>query len=217
MREHGVSFTAAILLGYGVTSLGISVNSFVFRSIYDSLDATPRPWNWDTLLRLGELKVAHTSLTILSFFAVWIITRAHRAHQRAVVVAFVIVLASQHIPAIAQLLIEGFSSSRLPPALSPQIISTGIQTVITLAAGLWVIRKERFSEMHPRTQAVCIVTAVLIVVSALHYEAWRVGIVGYPAAERYPMDALEIASSMYLVVLLWRRRSPLSSSTVAVA
>jgi hypothetical protein len=63
--------------------------------------------------------------------------------------------------------------------------------------------------MHPRTRFVSFLTLVLILLSSVLYDAWRVGVLSYPAAERYPLDAAEIASGAYLAHLLWRRRSPL--------
>jgi hypothetical protein len=93
--------------------------------------------------------------------------------------------------------------------LIPDVVKTSLQTVYTLVCGLWVIRTEPFAEMHRKTRLVSWLTLGLTLLSALLYDAWKVGVLAYPAVERYPVDAAEIASAAYLAHLLWRRRSPL--------
>ena len=193
LREHGVSFAAAVLVGYALTELWFFGNSLVFRSLYRSLDTALHPLSQDMLLRFLGLRMAQGSVTALIFIAGWIVTRIHRAHQRAVMLVFV-----------AAVTAHGWQSS-LPPV--PQIVHTALEGVFTLVAGLWVIQRERFSDMDSWTRWVVILTLGLVLGSSLLYDAWRVGALAYPPVARYPVDAAEIASGAYLALLLWRRGS----------
>jgi hypothetical protein len=205
LRVHGLSFTAAVFAGCALTSFWILANSIAFRSVYDSLDASRHPWTWDTFLEFMGLRAAQASVALLLFVSTWIVTRIHRAHQRAVLIAFVVAVTARRLPGIAQLAIDGISQSQLPPLLIPNLVRTAIQAVFTLAAGLWIIRRERFAKLKPRIRSAVILTFGLTLVSSLLYDAWRVGGIAYTAAVRYPIDAAEIASGVCLAILLWKR------------
>ncbi len=206
LRTHALSFTAAVLAGCALTSLWLLANSLAFQSVYDSLDTSRHLWNWDTFLRFMGLRAAQASITVLVFVSCWIVTRIHRAHQRAVLLVFTIVLTAQHVPELSRLVMDGVRNSRLPEFLIPDVVQTSIQAVFTLVCGLWVIRTERFADMDRRTRFVTFMTIVLTLVCTVLYDAWKVGALNYPAAERYPVDAAEIASGAYLASLLWRQK-----------
>jgi len=209
LRLHGLSFAAAVLAGYALTSLWLLGNSLAFRSLYRSLDASPHPLTPDMLLRFLGLRAAQASITVLVFASGWIVTRIHRAHQRAVLMAFVMAVIAQRLPGLAQLIANVSNDSQPLSALIPATVHTALQAVFTLGAGLWVIRGMRFAEMDPRIRFVAALTALLTLGSSLLYDAWRVGALTYPPATRYPVDAAEIASGAYLALLLWRREARL--------
>jgi hypothetical protein len=207
LREHGVSFAAAVLVGYALTELWLLGNSHVFRSLYRSLDAAPHPLSQAMLLRFLGLRAAQASLTVLIFIAGWIVTRIHRTHQRAVVLVFVAAVIAQRLLGLANLIANIIDGSQAASLLIPQIVQTALQGVFTFVAGLWVIQKEPFLDMDSQTRRAAVLTLVLTIGSSLLYDAWRVGALAYPPVERYPVDAAEIASGAYLALLLWRRGS----------
>ncbi|MEJ0007103.1 MAG: hypothetical protein WDM77_12265 [Steroidobacteraceae bacterium] len=207
LRQHATSFAAAILVGCALSSLWLLANSVVFRSVYNSLGTGPRPWSWDTLQLFAGLRVAQASLTVLTLASAWLVTRIHRAHQRAVILAFVLALMAQRLPGIVRPVSEAVSSARLPPLLMPSLISTALQGVFTLLPGLWMIRRERFSETTAQIRFAAVGTLALMFISSLLYDAWQVGALNYPRPERYTLDAAEIASCAYLALLFWRRNS----------
>jgi hypothetical protein len=207
LRTHALSFVAAVLVGYVLTSLWLFANSLVFGSLYHSLDASRHPLTVNMLMRFMGLRVSQSSITVLVFISGWIVTRIHRAHQRAVLMAFVIAVIAQRVTGLTQLIANVINDSQLSPSLIPEIVRTALQAVFTLVAGLWVIQGERFADMSPRIRFVTALTVALTLGSSLLYDAWRVGALTYPPAERYPVDAAEIASGAYLALLLWRRAS----------
>lgn len=203
LRAHGLSLATAVLVGYGVTSLWVAANLLVFQPFFDSPAASPHRWTGS--LRFWGLLANEASLTALSFVSAWIVTRIHRSHRRAVLMIFMAVLTAQRLPALAQLLTDATIHSRLPPLLIPEIMRTCLQAVFVLLAGLWLIGTHRFSDLNRRTRWVMVLVLVQVFAGNLLFNAWNVGAIAYPAAERYPLDAAEIASGLYLIVLLWRR------------
>lgn len=207
LRTHGLSFALAVLVGWASTWLWRLANTLAPRGLSDALDPARHSWTLDTLERFLTLHASQTLLTALVFVSVWIVTRIHRAHQRAVLVAFVLALTVPRLPGIAQLVIEAIVNSRLPSMLIPVIVKTCLQAVFTLAAGLWVIRKQRFAAMQPQTRFLTLLVPAIVITSCALYDAWKVGALHYPAAVRYPVDAAEIASGAYLALLMWRSRA----------
>ncbi len=207
LRTHATSFTAAVLAGYALTSLWLFGNSLAFGSLYRSLDAHPHPLTLETVTRFLGMRAAQASLTVLTFVSGWIVTRIHRAHQRAVLLAFVVSVIAQRVVGILQLVANGVTDSHPSSGLIPSIVSTGLQGVFTFVVGLWVIQRERIADMKPHIRVVALLTLLLTVGSSLLYDLWMVGVMSYRAAERYPVDAAEIASGACLAFLLWRRQS----------
>ncbi len=207
LRRHGVSFVAAVLVGYALTSLWLSANSLAFQSVYHSLDAGRHALTPATFMRFLGLRAAQASVASLVFVSGWIVTRIHRAHQRAVLLVFVVAVVAQRLPGIAQRLAVGIDGSQPLPALIPEIVHMAIQAVFTLVAGLWMIRAKRFADMTLQTRVAVFLTLALTLVSSILYDAWRVGVLAYPPVERYPVDVAEIACGAYLALLLWRREA----------
>lgn len=213
LHEHGVSFVAAVLVGYALMEFWFLGNSLVFRSLYRSLDTAPHPLSQAMLMRFLGLRMAQGSVTTLIFIAGWLVTRIHRAHQRAVVLAFVVAVTAQRLPGLASLVANIVNGSQSSSLLIPQVVHVALEGVFTLVAGLWVIQTGRFSDMGSLTRRVVVLTVLLVLGSSLLYDAWRVGALTYPPLERYPVDAAEIASGAYLALLLWRRGSRQTART----
>ncbi len=207
LRTHGPSFATAVLVGYAVTSLWLLGNSLAFRPD-DGLEATRHAAALDTLMRFLSMRASQASLTVLVFVSGWIVTRIHRAHRRAVLLAFVIAVIAPRLPANAALIAYVIRDSQPFSLLVPGVVPTALQAVFTLAAGLWIIRTKRFAHMHPRVRFVTVLTIVLALAGSLLYDAWKVGVLTYPPAARYPVDAAEIGSGAYLAYLLWRAAAP---------
>jgi len=211
LRAHGLSFTLAVCVGCASTWLWRFANSLAPRWLA-ALDTAPLDpggisWSSDTLEQFLTLHVSQILLTALVFVSVWIVTRIHRAHQRAVLLAFVLALTVPQLPGFTQLVIDALGSSEGPRLLIPVIVRTCLQAVFTLTAGLWVIRKQRFADMRPWTRFLTLLVPAIVAISCTLYDAWKVGALNYPSAVRYPMDALEITAGAGLAFLLWRSYS----------
>jgi hypothetical protein len=213
LRAHGLSLALAVLVGYGVTSLWVACNLFVFQPFFDS-PAAASSYRWTGSLRFWGLLANEASLTALFFVSTWIVTRIHRTHRRAALMIFMAALTAQRLPALAQLVTDATIHSRLPPLLIPEIMRTCLQAVFVLLAGLWLIGTHRFEDMDRRTRCATVLVLVQVLIGNLLFNAWNVGAIAYPAAERYPLDAAEIASGLYLVVLLWRPRAAATRARV---
>jgi hypothetical protein len=201
------SFIAAVLMGYAANSLWRLGNSLVFEPLYGALDASPHPLALDTLARFSTLRVSQFLLTALAFVSGWIVTRIHRTHQRAVVLAFAVAVIAPRLPGNADLFAGLIQHAQPLSALVPALMPTALQGLCVLVAGLWVIHPARFAQMGPRIRFFTILTAGLALGSAFLYDAWQVGLLTYPMSIRYPIDAAEVASGAYLALLLWRRES----------
>jgi hypothetical protein len=198
------SFVAAVLVGYAANSLWRLGNSLVLQPLYGTLDASPHPFALDTLARFSTLRVSQFLLTALAFVSGWLVTRIHRTHQRAVVLAFAVAVIAPRLPGNADVFAGVIQHAQPWSALVPALMPTALQCLCALVAGLWVIHPMRFARMGPQIRFVTILTAGLAVGSAFLYDAWQVGLLTYPASLRYPIDAAELASGAYLAFLLWR-------------
>lgn len=204
LRIHATSFLCAVLVGYALTSLWVFANGVVFGPLYQSLDASAHP---DSLMRFLGLRAAQASTTLLVFVSAWLVTRIHRAHQRAVLVTFVAALIAPRLPGIAHLAIGVLEGTQSRSILVPEIVRTALQAVYTPLIGLWLIRRDRFADMPRWIRFVSVMTVVITLLSALLYDLWQVGAISYPIPERYVVDAAEIVCGAYLACLLWRRES----------
>jgi hypothetical protein len=210
LRKHGLSFTAAVLAGCALTQVWMLGSSYAFQPLYANLPQVgAHPWTASVLLRVAGMQLNAFSNSVLTFATVWMVIRVHRAHQRAVLVVFVLTLMAPRLPGIARLLIDAASHGHFTFALVPLIVPTGLQTVYTLAEGLWLIRLERFAAMDRQTRYVTLLAVVQSVLVAIIYHARLVGALPLARPEWAVLDAMDIAGVGYLGYLLWRPRSAL--------
>lgn len=207
LRRHGLSFAAAVLAGCALTQGWMLGSSYAFQPLYANLpQVSAHPWTAAALLRVAGMQLNAFSNGVLTFATVWMVIRVHRAHQRAVLMVFVLTLMAPRLPGIVRLLIEAVRHGRYTFALVRLIVPTALQTVYTLAEGLWAIRAERFAGMDRRTRYVTVLAIVQSVLVAIVYHAQLVGALPRARPEWVVLDAMDIASIGYLGYLLWRPR-----------
>jgi hypothetical protein len=208
LRRHGLSFAAAVLAGCALTQLWMLGSSYAFQPLYANLpQVSAHPWSAAALLRVAGMQLNGISNGVLTFATVWLVIRVHRAHQRAVLMVFVLALMGPRLPGIVRLLIDAATHMRFTFALVRLIVPTALQTVYTLAEGLWAIRAERFAELDRRTRYVTALAVVLSVLVAIIYHAQLVGALPRERPEWIVLDAMDIAGIGYLGYLLWRPKS----------
>jgi len=204
LRTHALSFLGAVLAGYAITAVWVFANEVMFGALYQSLDASAHP---DSLMRFLGLRAAQASTTVLVFVSSWLVMRIHRAHPRAVLVTFVAAVIAPRLPGIAHLVIGVIEGTQSRSVLVPEIVRMSLQAVYTPLIGLWLIRRDRLAAMPPWIRFITVLTIILTLISALLYDLWQVGAIGYPIPLRYVVDFAEIACGAYLLSLLWRRES----------
>ncbi len=197
LRAHAPSFIAALLAGCVLSSLWQLVCSRAFQSVYLHLaQVKQHPWSSEALLRLGGMQANMAAEYALCFLCAWLVTRLHRAHQRAILVAFAAALIAHHLPTVE------------PVSAATQITLTALRVACTLVGGLWVIRAKRLAEMDRRTRIVAFVWIAQMLVTGLVFAACNVGELAYPRPEVYlSMYAAGAACGLYLALLLWRESS----------
>ncbi len=210
LRAHAPSFIAAILVGCVLSSLWQLGCSLAFQSVYvDLAEVKQHPWTLEALLRLAGMQANMASEYALCFTSAWVVTRVHRAHQRAVLAAFVATLIAQRIPAIARLVLDGATDAGSAVSVATQIILSALRAACTLVGGLWATRSKRLVEMDRRTRFVAILWIAEMLVTGMLFAACRVGEVTYRQSEFYlSMYAIGAACGLYLALLLWRQNSP---------
>jgi hypothetical protein len=205
LRTHAFSFVAAVLAGDALTQGWMLCSSYAFAPLYASLPHVyGHPWTASALLWVAGMQLNAISNTVLTFATVWMVIRVHRAHQRAVLLVFVLALIGPRVPGIVRLLIDAATHARFTFALVPLLVPTGLQTVYTLAAGLWAVRSERFAELDRRTRYVTVLVLAQSVLVAIIYHARLVGALPLARPEWAILDGLDIAGIGYLACLLWR-------------
>jgi hypothetical protein len=206
LRTHALSFTAAVAAGCAFSSVWQLASSWMLQPLYGHLgQLNGDPWTIEGLLSFVGFLANAASNCALSFASVWVVTRIHRAHPRALLVAFVIALVAQHSPAITRFVLTLTSHSRVAVSLNIEIVMAALQAVFTLVAGLWTFRTVRFAEMDLHTRIACRGVVALVSVASVLYSAWGVGALSYSRTQGYLLDLAEIASGAYLASLLWRR------------
>jgi hypothetical protein len=205
---HALSFMAAVFVGCLFNSLWRQAVSVTLQPLYGGLrEATPHPWSAAGLISFVGLLALAASNCVLSFISVWLVTRIHRAHERALLVAFVLALTILRVPGIARSALQPAADAHASVSLNIEIVMTALQAVFTLVAGLWSFRQERFAEMDRRIRLVALALLAQVLVASVLYSAWRVGALFYSRPEGDLLDALELASGAYLAFLLWRPSS----------
>jgi hypothetical protein len=207
LRTHALSFVAAIFIGWIATSLWESCVSQAFHPLYTSLaDVSRHPGTSAALLGVAGLQLNGILDCVLTFGTVWMVTRVHRAHQRAVLAAFVAVLTAPSVPQIARLMSDAVTHNRLPNELVPILVPTCLQAVFTLAAGLWMIRTQCFAGLDRRTRVVGILVAAGASLVALIYDPRRVAVVFAELDRRTRFVAIFAALLATLSALVYRAR-----------
>jgi hypothetical protein len=207
LRAHAPSFVVAVLVGYALTWLWERGCSYALQPLYADLSAVSQhPWTTEALFRVAAMQMEGALGCALILATVWVVTRIHRAHPRAVLLAFVVALTAPRLPGIARLVLDAAMDSGSTVALAPVIMPTALQAVFTLAVGLWVIRGKRFAQLDRRTRFATVLAVAQALVIALLYRATLVGELPLPFTrpEWYALDILDLGSVGYLAVLLWR-------------
>jgi hypothetical protein len=208
LRTHGLSFVAAVLVGDALTQGWRLGSSYAFQPFYAHLpQVTSHTWTVTALLWVAGMQLNAISNAVLTFATVWMVIRVHRAHQRAVLMVFVLALTAPRLPGIARLLIDAATHGRFTFALVPLIVPTALQAVYTLAEGLWAIRMERFAAMDRWTRCVTVLAILLSVLVAIIYPVRLAGALPLARPECAVLDGLDIVSIGYLAYLLWRPKS----------
>jgi regulator of extracellular matrix RemA (YlzA/DUF370 family) len=207
LRTHAASFIAAVLTGCVLTSVWGFGISYVFHPLYTHLpEVTRHPWTAEALLRVAGMQLNGTLDCVLTFATVWLVTRAHQAHQRAVLLAFVVALTATRLPGIGRVVIDAATHSRMTINLVPVFVPTALQAAFTLVAGLWMIRTKCFAEVDRRTRVVAILMAAQAPIIALMYDARRVGAALAQMDRRTRCVAIFATVQAYLVALVYRAR-----------
>lgn len=208
-RAHGPSFIVAIFAGWALNGLLERCCSLTFQPFYQNLAPVKlHPWSATALLRLCGMVGNSLFWCAICFASAWVVTRVHRAHQRAVLMVFMALQLAQHLPGIVLLVAATAHDPRLALSLATQIILTGLNAAFTLAAGLLAIRIQR---RHHRDRMIRLAVGLYIgqvLVTSLLSSARRVGELSYGSPGGYlSLYALEIAAGLLLTVLLWRRNA----------
>jgi hypothetical protein len=205
LRTHAISFISAVLAGCVLSLLWQVACSLAFQPVYVNLAAVKRhPWAFDAFARLAGMQANMVSEYALCFISAWLVTRLHRAHQRAVLLAFIAAIIAQSLPTIAQPFV-GAPDSGFVVSLATHVILTVLRVACTLVGGLLAIRTQRFAELDRWTRCVAILWVTQMFVTGLLFAARRVGEVAYTRPEGYlSMYALGAVGGLYLAVRLWR-------------
>ena len=213
LRLHAFSFIAALAAGWALIWLLDTGYPYAFQPLHENLPALSRhPWTAQALLRAAGMVLCGLLADSLILVIVWAVTRIHRSHPRALLSIFAAAVTVRYLPGLARLVIHAATDPRftVPLVWRHLHLMTPVawQALCILAAGLWLVRRPRFTGMERRarglTYFVAILAASLCVLAGLARAAGLVGELTYTLHEQYILDMLNIASMAYLVLLLWR-------------
>lgn len=209
LRIHAPTFIAAVVVGCGSIWLWNWACAYAFGPLYENLSAISRhPWTSQAALRIAGMQLHALLGDALLLATVWAVTRIHRPHPRAVLVALVFAMSAPSLPGFARLVIHTATVS--PSSVTswvPVLMSLAFPAVCTLAAGLWAIRTPRFADMDVLTRVVAAVAVAVFVLVALAHRAQLVGELTYTLRVANVFALLDIGSIAYLAFLLWRQNS----------
>jgi hypothetical protein len=214
LRFHACSFVAAVGAGCASIWLCHVAYAYAFQPLSENLPAVSRhPWTAQAVLRVVGMEICGLLADALIFGTAWAVTRIHRAHPRAALSVLATAVSARYLPGLARLAIPAATDPRLTaPLVSLHLhlmMPVVWQALCILAAGLWVVRKPRFSGMDRLTCSVAVLAASLCVLGGLARAAGLVGELTYTLHEQYISDLLNVGSLAYLILLLWRpNRSP---------
>jgi hypothetical protein len=213
LRRHAFSFISAVLAGCVLNSIWQFGCSLAFQPVYVNLAAVKQhPWALEAFARLAGMQANMAAEYALCFTSAWLVTRLHRAHQRAVLLAFMAVIVAQSLPSIAQS-IDGAPDSGFVVSLTTHVVLTALRVACTLVGGLLAIRTQPLSKLDGWTRRVAILWVTQMLVTGLLFAAHRVGELSYTRPEGYlSMYAVGAVGGLYLAVLLWRQSAPSSAA-----
>jgi len=205
LRTHAFSFVTAVVAGCVLTSLWQLGCSLVFHSVYVNLaEIKQHPWTLGALLRFVGMQANMASEYALCFISAWLVIRVHRAHQRAVLAAFVVALIARSVPTVESV------------SVVTQVILMTLRVACILVAGLWVIQRRCLASIERRTRFVAILWSAQNFITCLLFASCRVGELSYRRSEFYlSMYAAAAGIGLYLALLLWRDISSLGTTRVA--
>jgi len=203
------SFIAAVAAGFALIWLLDAGYSYAFQPLRQNLSVlTQHPWTAQAVLRVAGMVMCGLLADALIFVTAWVVTRIHRCHTRTVLSAFAAAVTVQYVPGLARLVVHAATDPRFTAPLVSRhlhlMMPVAWQALCILAAGLWVLRRPRFTGMGRFTYFVAILAASLCVLAELARAAGLVGEFTYTVREQYLFDVLNISSVAYLVLLLWR-------------
>jgi hypothetical protein len=204
LRTHALSFISAVLAGCALNWLWQFACSFAFQSVYVNLAAVKQhPWTFGAFARLAGMQANMAAEYALCFTSAWLVTRLHRAHQRAVLLAFTTVIIAQSLPTITQPM-DGAPDSGLLVSLTTHLVLTGLRVACTLIGGLLAIRTPRLARLDRWTRHIAILWVTQMLLTGLLFAARRVGELSYTRPEGYlSLYALGAIGGLYLAALLW--------------
>jgi hypothetical protein len=204
LRTHALSFSSAVLAGCALNWLWQFGCSFAFQSVYVNLAAVKQhPWAFGAFARLAGMQANMAAEYALCFTSAWLVTRIHRAHQRAVLLVFTAVIIAQSLPSIAQPM-DGAPDSSFVVSLTTHVVLTVLRVACTLIGGLLAIRTSRVAKLDRWTRRVAILWMTQMLITGLLFAARRVGELSYTRPEGYlSMYAVGAIGGLYLAVLLW--------------
>jgi hypothetical protein len=206
LRKHSPTFLLAVAAGCAFTIAWQAANSFAWATVFRYLwGVSLSSENRFDLLFIGWV-FNRAAFMGFAFAAAWIVTRIHRGHQRAALVAFVIALAAQRIPLITRLAFDVLRDQRFVVSLVNEIFAVFFEAAWTLVGGLLAIRSQRLSDMDRRTQNAILLAAALTVWGSTLFAASRLAGIPLPPSRpgAFVCEGAQIAALAYLVFRLWR-------------
>lgn len=204
LRAHSLSFILALIAGCALTAAGQWVNSLVFVPVGSNVwRESSHPWSIQALAVFVALVLSRASLIAFSFVSVWAVTRVHRAHQRGVLVAFVLILAAQQSPWLARLAFDTLGDGRFARYLVYDIYGVVFQVAFALAGGLWAIRTQKFADMDHRTRLAAVLVGCQQLLGAVIFAGSRIAALSPFRVAAVAYETAELATLAYLVFVLW--------------